>query len=348
MKYTPILIMVATVVGEHGDILQFILYDYRSNKCETLDYIKVVDILKTGLCIGNLKLTIRDRIEPFPKECGFSRYYSFNSEGTVVNIGVTRVLISAHMSKTGEVYTYFNIKNMTYETADKSLILSSYDRCNLFANVMDTEDSGDRTMFRGYFNHKFKGSVDRSNCMNKQLCYELDRYGNLVKYDLSSEVALILNCIWVSKLGCKSAKKIILDASIYGIGHNAIQCLNCKELIIGNGLQEIEPNAIVLCKNIETLVFPESLRSLKSNTLINCGVKTVEIHGNTLIKNECISNCGELQEIILHGKCIKFQKGIKKLASSCKKLSYIVVDKDIDEESLDTLYDICGKCSIIN
>lgn len=330
MSIKPIFNMVATVVNEYDNILEIVLYEYRRNKCFKLPYKKVVEILKSGVCIGNIKLTKRLKIETFPKECGFSRYCKIDEYGNIKSRGLGYVFISSHISHDGIQYTLFNSKTLKCEDVDENFILSNYDKYNLICNVIDI-DNMEQTLLSSYYNYKVS-SLDGA-------LVKFDKYGNLIKF--ASYLNRIPECMWVSNINNQKYTDLIISKSTYGVGYRGINSIQCGTLVIEDGVKELEVEAIHNSK-IGNIKLPSTITKLVTDCISNCEVERLELYGNTLIKDNFMFNCS-ISEIIIHGDIINFNSSIESLVKKCNNLQYIIVDKSLDNKSIDTLYDICDK-----
>lgn len=336
MAVKPILTMVATVLDTYGNISDIILYNYRTDKCNRISYSKTVELLKSGVCIGNLKLTKRNRLETFPKTCGFNRYCSFSQDGKVIDETIHEVLISMHYDQNDRQYTLYDVKAGRCELVDRNFINSSYDSYNLISNVVDIQQY--KTMFSSYYKYK----VSKLNMGENIL---INDFGNLEKCILASNISITPDCIWIDKLNSIESDSLVVQSSIYGISHKGFQDITCSNCDIQTGMIELEVEGIIDCK-FGTLKLPISLHKLMTNSIANSNIARLEMYGTTLIKDRFMSNC-EISELVIHGKHIQFDENIKKLVGDDCYIQYILVDKNLDNKSSDILYNICDKDVII-
>lgn len=334
--------MVATIVDNADNFIGVAIYDYSKDTYKNIAYSKVVELLKSGVCIGNLKLTKRNKLEAFPKQCGFSRYPKLDTKGKIISVNIPRVFISKHRGVNADRYALFDIDSKQCEYADANFIRSNYDKYDLFANIISLEDN-DITMFSSYYNYKLHHKSLVSNAVQSLVRYKLDKFGNLTDYYSTYQNDIISSCIWVEGISDKLKGDITIDGSVYGIGYKAFDSSLIPKVVIKEGVRELEAYSFNNCVSLDAVELPSSLKKLDTNTFVNCGITTLTLYGKTLIKDGFISNCSNLHEIEILGKHIEIHKSMKSMTRNCDNLQYIMVDKDLDTESLDTLYSICTK-----
>ena len=128
---------------------------------------------------------------------------------------------------------------------------------------------------------------------------------------------------------CNSVLTIPREAK--RIGYGAFQYSNIKEIIIPNGVFEIDSDAFDGCRNLERVYLPESIKRINSGAFSYCCVlKDIQIPSRVVtIEPYTFSGCSQLEKITLPNTI----KSIKESAfSGCVNLKTIDIPQNIEIE----------------
>lgn len=124
--------------------------------------------------------------------------------------------------------------------------------------------------------------------------------------------------------------RIILPKSLRIIGKHAFYCCSAKEVVIQNGVEEIEDYAFGWCHNLKEISLPNTVHKLGSSAFTRCKhIQSVKLPTNiSKIESHVFEDCASLEDIEIPAGVTEIGYGA---FSNCKKLNRAVLPEGLEE-----------------
>ena len=129
--------------------------------------------------------------------------------------------------------------------------------------------------------------------------YSITITGDILEYELQN---------------CNTIKNVIIDGSVTSIGRWSFAgCENLNLIEIktnenGEGVETIDTSTFQGCTNLKKIIFPESLKEIKTAAFSNCGFDDIEIPINvTNIEALAFASCENLTSVTILGDNIEIK-----------------------------------------